>query len=210
MSIHYFKKLEKPKLEKPVHNFEKAEYIMWTDKLLAATILKLFPKKVLPNHITVFRFIATPFVAILMFYENYSTGLIAFLLVAFTDAIDGAMARSRDQITDWGKVYDPLADKVLIGSMVFIIILRYVDFWTAMIIIGLEIIIIFSAWRKKRKGIIIQANMWGKIKMGLQVLGVVVLLLGIVFDWHLFIPLASSVLYLAIAFAIVSLLTYGV
>jgi len=210
MPTQYLKKLKEAKLEKSVHNFEKAEYVMWTDKLLALTILKIFSKKVLPNHITAFRFIATPFVAFLMFYESYTIGLVAFLVVAFTDAIDGAMARTRNQITNWGKVYDPLADKVLIGSMVFIIILRYVDFWTAMIIIGLEIIIIFSAWRKKKKGEIIQANMWGKIKMGLQVAGVVVLLLGIVFDWQSFLPLASGVLYLAIAFAIVSLLTYGV
>lgn len=210
MPIQYLEKLEKPKLEKAEHNFERADKILWTDKLQAATILKLFPRRVLPNHVTVFRFFATPVVALLMFYENYSVGLIAFLLVAFSDAIDGAMARTRSQITEWGKIYDPLADKILIGSMVFIIILRYIDFWTAMVIIGLEIIIIFSAWRKKRKGNIIQANIWGKIKMWLQVIGVVVLLLGIVFDWQAFLPLASGVLYLAIAFAIVSLLTYGI
>ncbi len=153
---------------------------------------------------------ATPFVALLMFYEHYYIGLAAFLLVAFTDAIDGSMARTRNQITDWGKIYDPLADKILIASMVFIIVLRYIDFWTAIIIIGLEIIIIFTAWIRKRNGKSVQANWWGKIKMMLQVLGVVILLLSIVFNWQSLLPLASGVLYLAIAFAIVSLLTYGI
>jgi len=192
------------------HSFQPAEELFWYDKPLAKTFLKLFPKRILPNHLTVFRFIATPFVAILMLYEHYYIGLIAFLLVAFTDALDGAMARTRNQVTEWGKIYDPLADKTLIGSMVFIIVLRYIDFWTAIIIVGIEFIIILTAWIRKRKGTAIQANLWGKIKMCLQVLGVVILLLAIVFNWQALLPFASGVLYLAIAFAIVSLLTYGI
>ena len=191
-------------------NFERAEEIYWHDKILAKTVLKIFPKFILPNHITTFRFLATPFVALLMFYEHYAVGLCAFLIVAFTDAIDGSMARTRNQITNWGKIYDPVADKILIGSMVFIIVLRYIDFWTAIIIIGLEMIIIFTAWIRMKKGVKVQANLWGKIKMNLQVMGVVILLLSIVFNWAALLPFASGVLYLAIAFAIVSLLTYGI
>ena len=191
-------------------NFEQAEEIYWHDKILAKTVLKFFPKFILPNHITVFRFIATPVVAVLVSYEQYYIGLIAFLIVAFTDALDGAMARTRNQITEWGKIYDPLADKILIGSMVFIIVLRYIDFWTAIIIIGLEFIIILTAWIRMRIGAKVQANLWGKIKMHLQVIGVVILLLSIIFNWAALLPFASGVLYLAIAFAIVSLLTYGI
>lgn len=194
----------------PDYKFQDAEKLLWYDRILAKTFLKLFPRSVLPNHITVFRFFATPIVVVLMLYEHYYIGLIAFLMVAFTDALDGSMARTRNQVTNWGKIYDPLADKILIGSMVFIIVLRYIDFWTAMIIIGLEFVIIIIAWRRKRKGGEIQANLWGKIKMCLQVTGVVILLLAIVFDWQTLLPFASGALYLAIAFAIVSLLTYGI
>ena len=192
------------------YEFQKAEKLAWYDNIVAATLLKLFPKRVLPNHVTVFRFITTPLVALLMYYEHYFIGLFAFLVVASSDFIDGAMARTRNQITNWGKIYDPVADKVLIASMVFIIVLRYIDFWTSIIIIGLEIIIVFTAWIKIRKGINTQANRWGKIKMLLQTAGVIILLISIVFNWANLIPLASSVLYLAIAFAIVSLLTYGI
>lgn len=177
---------------------------------MAATWLKLFPYSVKPNHITVLRFISIPIVALLMFYGRYYIGLWAFLIAAFTDAIDGSMARTRNQITQWGKVYDPVADKILIGTMVFIIVLRYIDLWTALIIVMLEIIIITVGWYRLRKGVKVQANIWGKIKMILQVAGVVVLLLAIVFDWAALIPLASGTFYLAIAFAIVSLLTYGI
>ena len=195
---------------RPSSEFQKATETQPLDKLLALTILKLIPHFVKPNHITVFRFLATPAVALLMFYGKYWVGLWAFLIAAFTDAIDGAMARTRNQITEWGKIYDPLADKILIGTMVFIIVLRYIDLWTALIIILLEFLIIGSGWVRIIKNIKVQANVWGKIKMILQVAGVVMLLLAIVFDWAAFIPLASGSFYLAIAFAIVSLLTYSI
>jgi CDP-diacylglycerol---glycerol-3-phosphate 3-phosphatidyltransferase len=191
-------------------NFQKAEKIFPTDKIINFIFLRFFPKFIKPNHITVFRFLATPAVAFLMFFGHHSIGLTAFLFVAFTDALDGAMARTRNEITEWGKVYDPLADKILIGSMVFIIVLRYVDFWTSIIIIGLEIIIIIIAWIRKIKGYKVEANLWGKIKMMLQVLGVSILLLSIIFNLAALLPFASGILYLAIAFAIVSLLTYGI
>ncbi len=193
-------------------NFQPTDKIFWHDKMLAKTFLKLFPKRVVPNHLTAFRFLATPVVAALMFYGHYFIGLIAFLIVAFSDALDGSMARTRNQITDWGKMYDPLADKILIGSMVFIIVLRYIDFWPAIIIISLESLIILAAFIRmlKKKGGEIQANIWGKIKMCLEVLSVVVLLLAVIFNWASFLPLASGTLYLAIAFAIVSLLSYGI
>jgi len=130
---------------RPSSEFQKATTTQPLDRLLALTILKLIPHFIKPNHITVFRFLATPPVALLMFYGKYWVGLWAFLIAAFTDAIDGAMARTRNQVTEWGKIYDPLADKILVGTMVFIIVLRYIDLWTALITISLEIFII-SRW----------------------------------------------------------------
>ncbi len=190
--------------------FQKADKLYWHDALMAKTVLRFIPKRVLPNHITLFRFFATPFVVILMLYDHYIAGFIYFLLVAFTDAIDGSLARTRNQITEWGKIYDPLADKILIGTMVFVIVLRYIDFWTSILIVGIEIIIVITAWIRMKRGIKMQANIWGKIKMILQVLGVSILLLSIIFHLAELLPLASGVLYLAIAFAVVSLLTYGI
>ncbi len=172
--------------------------------------MKLFPRFIKPNHITIFRFLTIPIVAFLMYYGHYFLGLIVFLLVAFTDTIDGSMARIRDEVTEWGKVYDPLADKLLISSMVFIIVLRYIGFWVSFLIIIIEFVILIVAWIRKNRGGEIQANIWGKIKMILQVAGVTLLLLCVVFDWAQILPLASGTLYVAIAFAIVSLLTYGI
>lgn len=189
--------------------YQSAKVVHWHDRFLAATVLWAFPSFVRPNDLTLFRFLATPFVTWLMFQENYQVGLWAFLFVAFTDALDGSLARTRNKITDWGKIYDPLADKLLIGSMVFVIVLKYIDFWAAMIIVGIEVAIIASAWWWKHNGYPVQSNVWGKIKMILQVVGVVLLLLGVVFDWESLLPFTEGVFYLAIAFGIISLLTYG-
>lgn len=194
----------------PNNEFQKADSIHFFDKILKVTILPLIPRWITPNHVTVLRFILTPVVVLLMFYQQYYIGLWAFLITAFTDAIDGALARTRDQITDWGKIYDPIADKILIASTVFIIVLRYIDLWTALIIIILEFFIVALAWYRLKTGKKVQANVWGKIKMILQCAGVTILLLAIVFDLAALIPLASGTLYLAIAFAIVSLLSYGI
>ncbi|MEA3449996.1 MAG: CDP-alcohol phosphatidyltransferase family protein [Patescibacteria group bacterium] len=196
--------------KKELQKFEKAEKLFFFDRFFAATILKLIPYSVKPNHVTICRFILTPIVGILTFYGTYKIALVAFLLTALTDAIDGAMARMRDQITKWGKIYDPIADKLLVGMMVFIIVLKYIDFWTAIIIILLEFIIISVAWYRLNKGYKVQANVWGKIKMILQTAGVTILLLSVAFNLADLLPLASTTLYLAIAFAVVSILTYGI
>ena len=142
--------------------------------------------------------------------QRYVIGFVAFLLIAFTDALDGSIARTRNQITKWGRIYDPVADKILIGSMVFIIVLKYLDPLVAYLIVVIEIIIIIVAWVRLRFGFKVEANIWGKIKMNLQVLGVSILLLSVIFDWAELLPFASGSLYIAIAFAIVSLLTYGI
>lgn len=191
-------------------DFQKADRIFWHDKIVDKIFLRFVPRWVYPNHFTLFRFLATPFVAYLMMSKQYYVGLFAFLIVAFTDALDGSLARTRNQITHWGKIYDPIADKILVGAMVFIIVFKYLDPWTAYLIIGLEIIIVFTAWIRLKLGFKVEANIWGKIKMILQVIGVAVLLLSIVFDVAELLNVANGSLYLAIAFAIVSLLTYGI
>jgi len=168
---------------------------------------------VLPNQLTVLRIILTPIFYFLFISDDSllkQISVVVFLIAAITDWYDGWLARKFNYITDWGKFLDPLADKILIGSMVFIIVLRYIDFWPAIIIIALESLIILVAFIRKEKGGEIQANIWGKIKMGLEVVCVTILLLAVIFKWATFLPIASGTLYLAIAFAIVSLLSYGI
>ncbi|MCX6782068.1 MAG: CDP-alcohol phosphatidyltransferase family protein [Candidatus Magasanikbacteria bacterium] len=184
--------------------------LFFFDKVFNKTILPLIPHRVKPNYVTMLRFLMVPWVAFFLWQGNYWIGLILFLIAAFTDAIDGALARTRDQITAWGKMYDPLADKLLICTTVFILVLKYVDFYAAWIIIVLESIIVVAALYKQHSGGEVQSNFWGKLKMILQVVGVVFLLLALVFNLESLLPVSRGTFYVAIAFAIISLFTYSI
>ena len=185
--------------------------ITFMDKILAKVFLPLFPQWIKPNHISVARIFLTPLVIWLFWKDSYLWGGILFLLTSFTDALDGAMARTRNQVTNLGKMLDPLADKILIGTVVYILVLKYIDVYTAWVVIILELIIIVAALIKHNRGDHhLQANSWGKIKMILQVLGVIVLLLSIIFNIEHLLPISKGTFYLAIVFGILSLFTYSI
>jgi len=185
--------------------------ITWMDKLLAKVFLPLFPKQIKPNHISVARIFLTPMVIWLFWKDIYLWGGVLFLFASFTDALDGAMARTRNQVTNLGKMLDPLADKILICTVAYILVLKYLDVYTAWVVIILELIIIAAALLKYKRGEEHpQANWWGKIKMILQVLGVLVLLLSIIFNLEQLLPVSKGTFYLAIVFGILSLFTYSI
>lgn len=184
--------------------------ILLHDRVLEKTILRAIPRWVLPNHITILRMLMTPFVLVFLFLGNYEWGIPLFIIAAFTDMLDGSMARTRNQITDWGKLYDPVADKVLIGSVIVVIVLESVNVYLGIILIVLEIIVLIGAAVRYKKGIVSQANIWGKIKMLFQVLGVAFILFALAFGWNLFISISQGTFILAIIFAIISLLTHGI
>ena len=177
------------------------------DKFFAATILKLFPTFVRPNFLTVFRFVSIPFVVFLLLIGDYVNAFWLFVISALSDALDGAMARTRNQITDWGIVFDPVADKLLIGSAALIIISKAINPLAAGLIVGLEIFLVVSAyWRFKGK--LIPAKTSGKIKMILQSIGVSLPLLGLATNSHMAIGIATYVIYASIVSSILSLLVY--
>jgi len=181
--------------------------ITFFDRILDKTILKLFPNFVRPNFLTVFRFISIPFVIILLINENYEMGLWLFAFSSFTDALDGAMARTRYQITDWGIVFDPLADKLLISSASLIVISKFINPYLAWLVVFIEMLLIASSYFRF-KGEIVPARIVGKIKMILQSVGVGILLLAVVLNLSVLISVATYILYLAIFFALLSLFVY--
>jgi CDP-diacylglycerol--glycerol-3-phosphate 3-phosphatidyltransferase len=160
--------------------------------------------------VTLIRMILTPIVFYFIYIENFAIGVPMFFLVAFTDAIDGSLARIRKQITDWGTFYDPLADKILIGSVVMLVVIKHVNLIFGIIIIVLEVMIMTGGYIRKRRGKITPANLFGKTKMILQVLGVAFLLIALWAGYSLFIPMSIGTLSLAIVFAVISLFTYGI
>lgn len=184
--------------------------LFFHDYLMKWTIIPLIPHFIKPNHITVFRLLATPVVVWLLVMENYAWGVPAFLFVAFTDAIDGSLARLRKQITPWGTFYDPVADKILIGLMIILVALRYINVLFGLLIIALELVIALGALYGKWRGRKAAANVYGKIKMCMQVAGVTFLLLAAWLGVDLFIPFSIGTFSVALVFATISLWTYGI
>lgn len=180
------------------------------DRLMRWTVILLIPRWITPNHVTVFRLLTTPIVVFLLLMENYAWGVPLFLFVAFTDAIDGSLARLRKQITPWGTFYDPVADKILIGLVVILIVFRYINVWFGLMIVVMELLIAVGALYRKLKGRSGAANVYGKIKMLLQVVGVVFLLIALWSGLDLFIPFSVGTFSVALIFAMISLWTYGI
>lgn len=177
------------------------------DRFLAATFLRLMPSHVTPNQITKFRLIAIPFVAFLLSFDFYTAGTILFLFAAFSDALDGAMARTEKKITTWGTFYDPIADKLLIGVASVIVVSKYIGLGLASIIVFLEILLVSLAY-VRYKGRIVPAKIMGKTKMVLQCLGIIILLFYVVIGAPILLTIATCTLYMAIVFALLSLLVF--
>jgi len=132
----------------------------------------------LPNKLTLARLLATPLFVVLLsvsFTGNYTAALIIFLLAMITDYFDGALARMRGQITDAGKLLDPLADKILITSA-FIIFVGLEELrlpaWLVIIIVSREFAITGLRLVAAGRGKIIPAGRWGKHKTFTQVITV--------------------------------------
>jgi CDP-diacylglycerol--glycerol-3-phosphate 3-phosphatidyltransferase len=183
--------------------------LMPHDHLLAKTVLRLIPRSVHPNHVTILRFLLIPFVLYYFWLEQWGMALGLFLFTAFTDALDGSLARTRKQITVWGTLADPFADKLFIGSTVLLFVAREINPLFAAVIVLIELMIVAGALYNRRRGRYSSANEYGKIKMILQCLGVALLLVAKILGVELAVPFAIGTFSLAIVFAIVSLLTYG-
>lgn len=147
------------------------------DRFLAATLLKLVPKDVTPNQITVTRMFMTPAVLWLLYEGRYALATPFFLLTALTDMLDGSLARTRGMVTDWGKLWDPVADKLLIGLVALLLLMRHFPPELAIAIVGIEMAFLAGGWYRAQQGTVVSANWWGKFKMLAQVLGVTLFLL---------------------------------
>ena len=179
------------------------------DRIIDKLFLWIFPQFIIPNHLTLFRYFTIPFVFFFLLYGRYEIGLILFIVSSLTDALDGAMARTRDKITSWGKLHDPLADKILIGTTGAVLITRYISFEIILIIIILEFLTVISAIHlhdddKKEIG----ARLPGKIKMVCQSVGLILLLFYTLFNFIFILKISTFLFYLAIFFSIINALLY--
>jgi len=174
-------------------------------------LLPIIPKGVKPNHLTFIRLIFSPILIVLLVGKEDILALILFLVLAVTDMLDGSLARLRNQVTDWGKVWDPVADKLLIGIVISVLLLQInLSLTIFLLVFELAFILGGTFQRMKSGDIEIQANIWGKIKMNLQCLGVCLLILGAIMDLSILIYAAQIALYVSLFFAALSLFKRGI
>ena len=141
----------------------------------------MFPLNV-PNVLTVIRILLVPVLVVALLVETENGDTIAafvFALAAVTDGVDGYIARSRRSVTTFGKVMDPIADKLLIvAALVALVSLERVAAWVAMVIIAREFAVSGLRIAAAQQGAIIAASPLGKLKTITQVVAVMALIMA--------------------------------
>ena len=138
----------------------------------------------LANKLTLIRILLVPVFLLFITKKGipYGTSIATFIfiLASITDKLDGYIARSRNQITNFGKFMDPLADKLLVtAALISLIEFRVVPGWAAVIIIAREFAVSGLRSIAAAQGKVIAASWWGKIKTVIQIIAIIVLLLQV-------------------------------
>jgi len=152
----------------------------------------------IPNMLTVSRlFMAAVLVALLTipFRFSYTLALLVFIVAAITDVLDGHLARNVYGVTDFGKLMDPLADKVIVSAAFICFVgmrlpsqnTALVPAWMVVLILSREFLITGLRLLAAGKGRVISAGNWGKHKTTWQIIVIIAILLGLAF-LHDFFP----------------------
>ncbi len=127
----------------------------------------------LPNMLTVLRIMLVPVLVVALLGDTPEGDVLAaivFALASLTDFIDGYLARSRQTVTTFGKLMDPLADKLLIvAALVALVSLNRLEAWVAMVIITRELAVTVLRLGATQAGVVMEASMFGKLKTCMQI-----------------------------------------
>src|SRR5208282_2483267 len=165
----------------------------------------MFPLN-LPNVLTVLRIMLVPVLVVALLGNTPAGDVLAaivFALASLTDFVDGYLARARDSITTFGKLMDPLADKLLIvAALISLVSLHRLAAWVAMVIITRELAVTALRMGATQAGIVMGASMMGKVKTCVQIAAI----LAVIALPHQ--PWVSGLVYLAVLITVVSGLDY--
>jgi len=132
-----------------------------------------------PNALTLARIALVPMLAMTLMSENLNAALAIFVLGMATDTLDGHLARSRNLITDFGKLMDPLADKLFVGTaFVCLVLLERLELAVVIVVLSREVAVSALRLVANRRGIVISASRLGKAKTTLQAITIGVLIVG--------------------------------
>lgn len=132
----------------------------------------------LPNKLTVARIVSVPFFIAAYMLEYYMVAFVIFIIASLTDMLDGQLARKHNLITNFGKIMDPLADKILVYSAFCLMVEDdIVAGWMLIVILAREFVIAGMRTVAASDGLVIAAGISGKIKTVLQMIAVPLLLI---------------------------------
>lgn len=160
----------------------------------------------LPNILTIIRLMLIP-VFVVMFFSHSTNNLVysisIFLFAGFTDFLDGYLARKYKLVTKMGAVLDPLADKLMLITVLSCLVIKaYIPIWVLIIIAAKELFMIFCGMFLYKKGTVIPSNKFGKISTILFYISIFILSFNG--------DLGMFLLYISVASAVVALINYSV
>ena len=166
----------------------------------------------LPNKLTIARMCMVPLFMIALLINTPASRIAAaviFALASLTDMLDGQIARKYNMITNFGKLMDPLADKVLTAAaMICLVELGDLAAWIAVVIIFREYLITGLRSVAANENIVVAANIWGKVKTVCQMIALILLMLKPQIIALCGVNIGLWVMYVAVALTIYSGLDY--
>ena len=163
-----------------------------------------------PNALTMIRALLIPVYWVLFIHDHKYWALAVFIIASLTDIADGYIARKYNLVTDFGKLMDPLADKLMVLSVMLSLAIRNMAPRAALAIyLGKEALMVAGGAVMLKKGVVVYANKVGKAAQALIVSGLVLCFFG---DWlteHLGFPLHTYVVWCAAALTLVALCVYA-
>ncbi|MGM9550694.1 MAG: CDP-diacylglycerol--glycerol-3-phosphate 3-phosphatidyltransferase [Clostridia bacterium] len=128
----------------------------------------------LPNKLTLIRIVLVPVCMALTLSGHMYTALAVFIVASITDFFDGYIARKNNLVTSFGKIMDPLADKILVfGALLCFLQMGFINAWCVVIILAREFFVTGMRVVAVDKGKVIAASWWGKIKTNIQMFSVI-------------------------------------
>lgn len=158
-----------------------------------------------PNALTLGRIVAIPVFLLVYAAEFKGAGVVAcliFILASVTDFLDGYLARKYHLVSNFGKIMDPLADKLLVlSALIALTVDKVLPIWVVLIILARELGITSLRALAAADGIVVAASPLGKLKTVSQMLGIICLLLS----WRL---IGLPLIYIAVVLTVVSAIDY--
>ena len=164
-------------------------------------------RKYIPNFLTILRFILVPFSIYCLSNDMYILVIILLLASGLTDILDGAIARKYNLITNFGKLMDPLADKITQLSILCVLVIKHlIPLWILIIVLLKEVSMIVGASFLYGKELVVSSKWYGKVATVLFYLAIVITFISKEFEVNLHIGL--TLYYIAIAMTLFSLVMY--